>query len=189
VAAQLARRLRVSSERAAGFGGKDRQPQSRVACKLHHLITELELADDGVPQALGPGLVVADVVRGPPGAERLAADRQLTDEIGQRAVMGVAAGHRAQGGDEVLCRLLPIDEDSCAAWSRKVKRALFGTDWIDLYQVHRPDLETDVEETLSALTDLVQQGKVRYIGSSSYSAGEIDTSYGEQVLKPHLRRR
>ena len=47
------------------------------------------------------------------------------------------------------------------------------TDWIDLYQVHRPDPETDVEETLSALTDLVQQGKVRYIGSSSYSAGEI----------------
>jgi aryl-alcohol dehydrogenase-like predicted oxidoreductase len=48
-----------------------------------------------------------------------------------------------------------------------------GTDWIDLYQVHRPDPETDVGETLSALTDLVQQGKVRYIGSSSYSAGEI----------------
>jgi aryl-alcohol dehydrogenase-like predicted oxidoreductase len=48
-----------------------------------------------------------------------------------------------------------------------------GTDWIDLYQVHRPDPDTDVEETLSALTDLVQQGKVRYIGSSSYNAGEI----------------
>ena len=48
-----------------------------------------------------------------------------------------------------------------------------GTDHIDLYQVHRPDPDTDVEETLSALTDLVHQGKVRYIGSSSYSAGEI----------------
>ena len=48
-----------------------------------------------------------------------------------------------------------------------------STDWIDLYQVHRPDPATDVEETLSALTDLVRQGKVRYIGSSSYSAGEI----------------
>jgi aryl-alcohol dehydrogenase-like predicted oxidoreductase len=48
-----------------------------------------------------------------------------------------------------------------------------GTDWIDLYQVHRPDPETDVEETLGALTDLVQQGKIRYTGSSSYSAGEI----------------
>ena len=48
-----------------------------------------------------------------------------------------------------------------------------GTDWIDLYQVHRPDPETDVEETLAALTDLVQQGKVRSIGSSSYSGSQI----------------
>jgi aryl-alcohol dehydrogenase-like predicted oxidoreductase len=48
-----------------------------------------------------------------------------------------------------------------------------GTDWIDLYQMHRPDPDTDVDETLGALTDLVQQGKIRYIGSSSFSAGEI----------------
>jgi aryl-alcohol dehydrogenase-like predicted oxidoreductase len=48
-----------------------------------------------------------------------------------------------------------------------------GTDWIDLYQVHRPDADTDVDETLGALTDLVQQGKVRYIGSSSYSGSQI----------------
>src|SRR3954464_11121111 len=44
-----------------------------------------------------------------------------------------------------------------------------GTDYIDLYQVHRPDPAIDVEETLVALTDLVRQGKVRSIGSSSYS--------------------
>jgi aryl-alcohol dehydrogenase-like predicted oxidoreductase len=48
-----------------------------------------------------------------------------------------------------------------------------GTDYIDLYQVHRPSADTDVEETLGALTDLVRQGKVRYIGSSSYSGSEI----------------
>jgi aryl-alcohol dehydrogenase-like predicted oxidoreductase len=48
-----------------------------------------------------------------------------------------------------------------------------GTDWIDLYQVHRPDPDVDVEETLGALTDLVQQGKVRYIGSSSYAGSQI----------------
>ena len=48
-----------------------------------------------------------------------------------------------------------------------------GTDWIDLYQMHRPDPQTDVDETLGALTDLVQQGKIRYIGSSSFSAGEM----------------
>jgi aryl-alcohol dehydrogenase-like predicted oxidoreductase len=48
-----------------------------------------------------------------------------------------------------------------------------ATDWIDLYQIHRPDPNTDIDETLAALTDLVQQGKVRYIGSSSLSAGQI----------------
>ncbi len=48
-----------------------------------------------------------------------------------------------------------------------------STDYIDLYQVHRPSPTTDVEETLGALTDLVHQGKVRYIGSSSYSGSQI----------------
>lgn len=48
-----------------------------------------------------------------------------------------------------------------------------GTDYIDLYQLHRPDPHTDIDETLGALTDLVRQGKVRYIGSSSFSAGQI----------------
>jgi aryl-alcohol dehydrogenase-like predicted oxidoreductase len=48
-----------------------------------------------------------------------------------------------------------------------------GTDYIDLYQVHRPSAAMDVEETLGALTDLVRQGKVRYIGSSSYSGSQI----------------
>jgi aryl-alcohol dehydrogenase-like predicted oxidoreductase len=48
-----------------------------------------------------------------------------------------------------------------------------GTDWIDLYQVHRPSPDIDVDETLGALTDLVPQGKVRYIGSSSYSGSQI----------------
>src|SRR4051812_24300849 len=48
-----------------------------------------------------------------------------------------------------------------------------GTDYIDLYQVHRPDSAVDVEETLAALTDLVRQGKVRSIGSSSYSGSQI----------------
>jgi len=57
----------------------------------------------------------------------------------------------------------------------EVERSLrrLGTDYIDLYQVHRPDPATDVDETLGALTDLVRQGKVRSIGSSSYSGSQI----------------
>ncbi|MET9121209.1 MULTISPECIES: aldo/keto reductase [unclassified Streptomyces] len=47
------------------------------------------------------------------------------------------------------------------------------TDHIDLYQVHRPDPTVDIEETLSALTDLVRSGKVRHIGSSTFPASDI----------------
>nr|MDQ3326032.1 aldo/keto reductase [Actinomycetota bacterium] len=47
------------------------------------------------------------------------------------------------------------------------------TDHIDLYQVHRPNPETDIDETLSALSDLVHSGKVRAIGSSTFPAEEI----------------
>ena len=58
---------------------------------------------------------------------------------------------------------------------REVEASLkrLQTDWIDLYQVHRWDHWTDHEETLSALSDLVSQGKVRYIGSSTYPAAQI----------------
>ncbi len=48
-----------------------------------------------------------------------------------------------------------------------------GTDWIDLYQIHRPAPECDIDETLSALTDLIRQGKVRYAGSSTFPPSEI----------------
>jgi aryl-alcohol dehydrogenase-like predicted oxidoreductase len=48
-----------------------------------------------------------------------------------------------------------------------------GTDWIDLYQIHRYEPGVDIEETLGALTDLVHQGKVRYIGSSVFPPSAI----------------
>ena len=55
---------------------------------------------------------------------------------------------------------------------REVENSLrrLRTDWIDLYQVHRPDFTTDVDETLGALSDLVHEGKVRAIGSSTFPA-------------------
>lgn len=48
-----------------------------------------------------------------------------------------------------------------------------NTEWIDLYQIHRPPIDTDIDETLSALSDLVHQGKVRYIGHSTFPASQI----------------
>jgi len=71
---------------------------------------------------------------------------------------------------------LPMDEDAnhSGGSPRWVKRAVedslrrLGTDYIDLYQMHRPDHETEIGETLAALSDLVRAGKVRAIGSSTF---------------------
>jgi aryl-alcohol dehydrogenase-like predicted oxidoreductase len=58
---------------------------------------------------------------------------------------------------------------------REVEASLerLNTDWIDLYQIHRPEPETDIDETLGALSDLVHQGKVRYIGSSTFPPSRV----------------
>ncbi|MDN5791234.1 MAG: aldo/keto reductase [Micrococcales bacterium] len=62
---------------------------------------------------------------------------------------------------------------------RYIRRAIeaslrrLGTDWIDLYQYHRPDTVTPIEETLAALDDLVREGKVRYLGSSNLDAWQV----------------
>jgi aryl-alcohol dehydrogenase-like predicted oxidoreductase len=77
--------------------------------------------------------------------------------------------HGAMGDD-------PNRQGSSRRWiMRAVEDSLrrLDTEWIDLYQVHRPRTDTDVEETLGALTDLVRQGKVRYIGASTFPASQI----------------
>lgn len=91
-------------------------------------------------------------------------------------VVGLAiAGRR----DEVVLATkfgLPMGENpnQSGGSPRWIKRAVedslrrLGTDYIDLYQMHRPDYRTDVNETLGALSDLVREGKIRAIGSSTF---------------------
>ncbi|MFG1703784.1 aldo/keto reductase [Nonomuraea sp. M3C6] len=68
------------------------------------------------------------------------------------------------------------DDNHRGGSPRWIKRAVedslrrLGTDYIDLYQMHRPDWDTDLDETLAALSDLVRSGKVRAIGSSTFPA-------------------
>jgi aryl-alcohol dehydrogenase-like predicted oxidoreductase len=76
---------------------------------------------------------------------------------------------------------MPMGEDpnqggNSRRWiTREVEDSLrrLGTDWIDLYQIHRYDPDTDLDETLGALTDLVQAGKVRYLGHSTFPVSAI----------------
>ncbi len=71
--------------------------------------------------------------------------------------------------------------------SAKPLCAACGTDWIDLYQIHRPQSDIPIDETLRALDDLVRDGKVRYIGTSTYAAWQLMESLGVSE-KLHLNR-
>jgi aryl-alcohol dehydrogenase-like predicted oxidoreductase len=84
--------------------------------------------------------------------------------------MGASSGERAD----------PNMRGNSRRWiMREVESSLrrLQTDWIDLYQLHRPDPGTDIEETLGALTDLQRQGKIRAFGSSTFPAHEIVESH------------
>src|ERR671932_708167 len=70
----------------------------------------------------------------------------------------------------------PNERGNSRRWIvREVESSLrrLGTDSLDLYQIHRPEHDTDIDETLGALTDLVRAGKVRHIGSSTFPASQI----------------
>lgn len=99
-----------------------------------------------------------------------------SEEIVGRALKGrrddVVLATKAHGpmGEDVNAR------GNSRRWLiREVENSLrrLQTDWIDLYQIHRPDPSTHIDETLGALTDLVRAGKVRYVGSSTFPAGDI----------------
>jgi len=90
--------------------------------------------------------------------------------LGRRDRVVLATKVHGQMGDD------PNSQGNSRRWIiRSVEDSLrrLQTDWIDLYQIHRPSPETDVDETLGALTDLVRAGKIRYFGSSTFPAHEI----------------
>jgi aryl-alcohol dehydrogenase-like predicted oxidoreductase len=97
-------------------------------------------------------------------------------------LLGRALGSRRD--EVVLATKFGMGEHDAEHWGahgsrRYVRRAVdaslrrLGTDYIDLYQLHRPDPITPIEETLQAMSDLVTEGKVRYIGSSNFSAWQV----------------
>ena len=100
---------------------------------------------------------------------------------GSEEYLGAALGPRRK--DIVLATKFgnPMDESGMkqgasrryimAAVEASLKR--LGTDWIDLYQVHRFDPLTPLEETVRALDDLIRQGKVRYVGVSNFAAWQV----------------
>jgi aryl-alcohol dehydrogenase-like predicted oxidoreductase len=90
--------------------------------------------------------------------------------VGRRDHVVVATKANGPMGDD------PNERGNSRRWIiHEVEQSLrrLGTDWIDLYQMHRPDPQTDIAETLSALSDLVHQGKIRAFGCSTFPAERI----------------
>ncbi len=103
---------------------------------------------------------------------------------GSETLLGAALGRRR--GDVVVATKFGADMGGANGpdWGvrgsrRYVRRAVeaslrrLGTDWIDLYQLHTPDPHTPIEETLAALSELVAEGKVRYLGSSNLTGWQV----------------
>ena len=86
-------------------------------------------------------------------------------------------GRMGKGANQVGLSRLHIMQEAEASLQR------MGTDYIDLYQIHGFDPLTPLEETLSALTDLVRHGKVRYIGCSNLAAWQIMKALGISALE------
>jgi aryl-alcohol dehydrogenase-like predicted oxidoreductase len=86
-----------------------------------------------------------------------------------RVVLATKFGKEMDGGPK-----LPRGSRDYIRWAVEGSLRRLRTDVIDLYQMHEPDPETPIEETLAALNELVQEGAVRFIGSSNFSAQQIE---------------
>jgi aryl-alcohol dehydrogenase-like predicted oxidoreductase len=135
---------------------------------------DLEQSREVVHAALEAGITLfdtADIYGDGQAESRLG---ELLSGVRDDVVIATKFGHdgRAPGADN------GADWGSRAS-RRYIKRAVesslrrLRTDWIDLYQLHRPDPQTPIEETLSALTELVHEGKVRYLGCSQFAGWQV----------------
>ncbi len=128
---------------------------------------DLESSTKVIHKALDAGITLfdtADVYGGRGGSEevlgKVLGDRRKDIVLASKCGMAMDEGEKKGASRRYI--MAAID-----ASLRRLK-----TDWIDLYQIHRPDPQTPIEETLRALDDLVRAGKVRYIGHSNFTPAQ-----------------
>ena len=139
-----------------------------LGCNNFGMRIDYEAAEKVTNAALDAGITLFDTadVYG-----RGASEEMLGRALGARrheviiatkfaAPMGEGPMHRGGSRHRIV--------EACEASLRRL-----GTDYIDLYQMHMPDADTPIEETLRALDDLVRSGKVRYLGNSNYKGWQI----------------
>jgi aryl-alcohol dehydrogenase-like predicted oxidoreductase len=126
-----------------------------------------------VAKAIDCGITLFDTADtyGNRGGNKGDSERALGEVLGERRKGIVLATKFCSPMDEAKGEMGASRRYIMSAVEASLAR--LRTDWIDLYQIHRPDPLTPIEETLRALDDLVRQGKVRYIGCSNYAAWQL----------------
>ena len=141
-----------------------------LGCNNFGLRCDLEQTRAVVDRALELGVTLfdtADRYGNPPGTS----ETFLGKVLGERRkgiVLASKFGNAMDGSGTMQGASRRYIKIAVEASLRRLK-----TDWIDLYQMHRPDPETPIEETLRALEDLTREGKIRHAGCSQFSAAQI----------------
>src|SRR5215469_9721420 len=148
----------------------------RLGCNNFGRRLNVEQTRSVVDAAIDAGITLLDTAETYGGAGR---SEEFLGEVleGRRDRVVLATKFGSQGGDMGYGPAAGA-KGSRYYMRRAVEQSLrrLRTDYIDLYQIHTPDPVTPIEETLTALTELVQAGLVRYIGHSNFSAAQIATA-------------
>lgn len=144
-----------------------------VGCNNFGWRIDADVTREVVNAALDAGVNLFDTAAmygQPPGASEELLGRALGSRRDE-AVVATKFGARFPGLDGVARDVGASRRHIRMAVEQSLLR--LGTDWIDLYQLHMPDPATPIDETLSALDDLVREGKVRYVGCSNFAAWQV----------------
>ena len=132
-----------------------------------------------IDAAIDEGITLLDTadIYGPQGTSETYMGEVLEGRR-DRIVLATKFGMPFDGAPEI-----PRGSRDYIRWAVEQSLSRLRTEVIDLYQMHQPDPETPVEETLAALHELVQEGKVRYIGSSNFSPEQVEDA--DRLARDH----
>jgi aryl-alcohol dehydrogenase-like predicted oxidoreductase len=149
---------------------------------------DIEDSRDAIHRALALGINLFDTAQGYGfGAAEQVLGEALRQRAGRDDVIIATKGGLRMDGDHLV---RDASRDLLRSGVESSLRHL-GTDYIDIYQVHWPDLHTPPEETAAALAELIAEGKIRHAGVSNYDADQMQTLGRVETVQPpyHLFRR
>jgi aryl-alcohol dehydrogenase-like predicted oxidoreductase len=167
--------------RALGEGGPDVSVVG-LGCNNFGRRCDLEQTRAVVDAALDAGVTLLDTADVYADGTSEAYLGEILEGRRDRVVLATKFGHPMPGGPDV-----PRGSRQWMRWACEQSLRRLRTDVIDVYQYHRPDGVTPLEETVGAMQELVDEGKVRWIGSSNFSPEQVEQA--ERLARASGRRR